>query len=116
MCENLELVDLNGYSVIEPAMFAYCTSLKEVKGSENITFVDSNAFRGCTSLTIDLTPALQKIEDGAFAFLYQNGEAVINFSGTIAEWNSIEKSDSWKTNSWFVDVNCTDGVLNLRGK
>ena len=116
MCENLESVDLNGYSVIEPAMFAYCTSLKEVKGSENITFVDSSAFRGCTSLTIDLSHALQKIEDCAFAFLYQNGEAVINFSGTIAEWNSIEKSDSWKTNSWFVDVNCTDGVLNLRGK
>lgn len=116
MCENLESVDLNGYSVIEPAMFADCRSLKEVKCSEKVTLIDSSAFRGCTSLTIDLSPALQKIEDCAFAFLYQNGEAVINFSGTIAEWNSIEKSDSWKTNSWFVDVNCTDGVLNLRGK
>ena len=110
---NRILVITNGDSDFLQLLQANCDVTVK---SLDAVFVDSNAFRGCTSLTIDLTPTLQKIEDCAFAFLYQNGEAVINFSGTIAEWNSIEKSDSWKTNSWFVDVNCTDGVLNLRGK
>ena len=116
ICENLEVVDLNGYSVIAPSMFIDCTSLREIKGSENITFIDKSAFRGCTSLTINLSPALEKIADLAFAFLYQNGEAIINFSGTMAEWNAIEKADTWKSNSQSVTVNCTDGVIRLSGK
>ncbi len=115
-CTNLECVDLNGYSVIEPSMFMACTSLKEVKGSENVTYIDTHAFHGCTSLTINLSPALEKIDECSFAFLYQNGEAVINFAGTVAEWNAIEKAESWKSNSWLVTVNCTDGVIRLTGK
>lgn len=115
-CERLEVVDLNGYSVIEPVMFNACTSLKGLKGSENVTYIDSSAFRGCTSLTVELSPALQKIDECAFAFLYSNGEAVINFDGTMAEWNAIEKADSWKSNSQTVTVNCTDGVIRLSGK
>lgn len=115
-CEKLEVVDLNGYSVIEPTLFMGCTALREIKGSENVTYIDNSAFRGCTSLTINLGPALKKIDDYAFAFLYGNGEAVINFAGTTAEWNAIEKADTWKINSRTVTVNCTDGVIKLSGE
>ena len=115
-CENLESVDLNGLTKIPFGMFEYCSSLKEVKGSENITYIDKSAFRGCASLTINLTPALEKIDEYAFAFLYKNGEAVINFAGTMAEWNAIEKAENWKSNSWLITVNCTDGVIKLTGK
>lgn len=115
-CTNLKCVDLNGYTVIEPAMFIACTSLEEVKGSENVTYIDTSAFRGCTSLTVGLSTKLEKIDESAFAFLYGNGEAVINFAGTVAEWNAIEKNENWKTNSWLVTVNCTDGVIRLTGK
>ena len=116
MCENLESVDLNGYTEIPSTMFQACSSLKEIKGSEIITQIGALAFQGCTSLTIDLTPALEKIDKLAFAFLYQNGEAVINFAGTMAEWNAIEKAENWKSNSWLITVNCTDGVLKFTGK
>ncbi len=115
-CANLECVDLNGYSVIEPGMFTACTSLKEVKGSESVTFIAAGAFSGCTSLTLDLGTSLEKINECSFAFLYQNGEAVINFAGTVAEWNAIEKAEDWNTNSDLVTVNCTDGVIRLTGK
>lgn len=115
-CINLESVDLNGYTEIPPTMFQACSSLKEIKGSEKITYIDTLAFQGCTSLTINLTPALEKIDEYAFAFLYRNGEAVINFAGTMAEWNAIEKAENWKSNSWLITVNCTDGVIKLTGK
>ncbi len=45
-CKNLESVDLNGLTEIPFGMFEYCSSLKEVKGSENITYIDTGAFRG----------------------------------------------------------------------
>ena len=115
-CANLESVDLNGYQTIESTMFIQCISLNELKGSEKVTYIANSAFYGCTSLTVNLTPSLQKIGECAFAFLYQNGEAVINFAGTVDEWNSIEKAENWNTNSRLVTVNCTDGVIKLTGE
>ena len=115
-CENLSSVDLNGLSEIPMSMFSLCKSLKEVKGSENITHIGPDSFASCISLTINLSTSLKKIDEIAFAFLYQNGEAVINFAGTMAEWNAIEKAENWKSNSWLITVNCTDGVLKFTGK
>ena len=34
----------------------------------------------------------------------------------LALWNAIEKAENWKSNSWLVTVNCTDGVLKFTGK
>ncbi|MBO4534343.1 MAG: leucine-rich repeat domain-containing protein [Clostridia bacterium] len=54
-------------------------------------------------------------------WLYDNGDptrtyvpqdTVINYNGTMAEWEAIEKEDRW---DWYLEIssiNCTDGVID----
>ena len=112
-CRNLKSVDLNGYTVLPEYAFSYATELVEIKGSENLTEIGENAFMCCRNLSITLSPKLQKI--AKYAFLDVRNP--INFTGTIAEWHSIEKDRYWVAylfKSYTINkIVCTDGNINL---
>ena len=49
-CTELVSVDLNAVEQIEEEAFAYCEKLSGVFISDDITFISSEAFRGCSNL------------------------------------------------------------------
>ena len=63
------------------------TAITSVKIPKSVTFIGSNSFSGCTSLT------------------------AIYFNGTFDEWNAILKGGGWFTGIPVDVVNCTDGVF-----
>ena len=37
--------------------------------------------------------------------------AAINYRGTTAQWNAIEKAAEWNTNTGSYTIHCTDGNI-----
>ena len=37
----------------------------------------------------------------------------INFEGTKAEWNSIEKHEKWDANAYIEIIKCVDGDIAI---
>ena len=49
------------------------------------------------------------------AFYKRSGSTVINYEGTVEEWNAVEKELSW-SGSWrqvVYQVVCTNGTLSV---
>jgi hypothetical protein len=86
---GLKTVYLENVKTINAAGFANCTQLTSVVLSKNLTYLGNGAFAGCTSLNS------------------------IEFKGTIAEWNSVTKGDSWKEGVLATYVQCSDGQVPL---
>ena len=87
-CEGLKSIVIpKGVTSIGYEAFYYCSNLTSVTISDSVTSFAFEAFRGCSNLT------------------------TINYEGTMEQWNSIEKADSWDK---FIDsytVHCTDGDI-----
>ena len=84
-----------------------CKTMTLQDGFKKLSHVES-----CTNLTkITIPSSLQKI--GEYAFNMCTKLATIEFKGTKAQWNAIEKGVCWNrlTSSDLV-VSCSDGVLN----
>lgn len=111
-CSQLESVDLNGYTVLPKAVFKFCHKLSEVKGSENLTEICTEAFDSCHKLEITFGKSLKKIEKYAFVDVESNPR----FEGTKAEWEAIEKEKFWclyskNESQTFKFIFCTDGHI-----
>lgn len=87
-CEGLKSIVIpKGVTSIGYEAFYYCLNLTSVTISDSVTSFAFEAFRGCSNLT------------------------TINYEGTMEQWNSIEKADSWDK---FIDsytVHCADGDI-----
>lgn len=80
----------------------------------NITELGENLFAGNEKLEkITLYADIVKIGAGAFA----NCTALktIEFKGTIAQWNAIDKGEYWNYTTGNYVVNCSDGTLDKAG-
>jgi hypothetical protein len=69
--------------------FSLCRSLKSVYIGKNVTYIGSLVFEGCMELSS------------------------IDFGGTVAEWEAMEKSFDWYEQSGIVEVRCTDGTVDM---
>ncbi len=118
---------------IGPQTFESCISLTSVELPTTITTLGGNAFYDCSSLnSISLGESLVTIDDAAFwgcaalpeitlpNTLTTLGNRVfnkcsslyrINFSGTMAEWNAIEKDSNWYGGTPPFAIYCSDGVI-----
>ena len=67
----------------------YCYSLKEVTISKSVKIIDRYAFVNCYNLK------------------------TINFEGTIAEWNAIQKDSTWNYYCETITVKCSDGTITV---
>ena len=115
-CRQLEVLDLNGFTKIADCTFTMNYNLTEVKGSENLVSIGHHAFSNCNSLkSISLGTCLEKIEKDAFSYFssyWRDASIMINYAGTQAEWEAIEKEDEWNYRSEDLTVNCTDATIN----
>ncbi len=78
----------------------------------SVTSIGGGAFSGCSGLTSVVIPnGVTSI--GWFAFEDCSRLTSITFEGTVAQWNAIEKGNSWKYNVPATEVVCSDGTVTL---
>ena len=87
-CHSITSIDLPAVYLTN-CVFSDCASLKEVVLQSVNTSLSYNAFINC--------PVLESIR----------------FSGTIAQWNAVEKHDSWCNNVPATYVQCSDGQVAI---
>ena len=60
-------------------------------------------------VTVSLPAGVVYIGEEVFA--YCTALQTINFGGTMAQWNAIEKVSGWKDEVTSFNVVCSDGVI-----
>ena len=80
--------------------------------SDGVEVIADGAFDGCENLvSISLPESVTRI--GFYAFLNCESLTSINFSGTVEEWNAINKYDNWNYSVPATKVVCSDGDVAL---
>lgn len=106
---------------IDELAFFECTSLQKVTIDRGMEILGSRTFAGCTALTeVTLPGTLKKM--GWSVFDGCSSLTEITFEGTCAEWEAVEKTEAFWTDSddedipWYYGtvikvVHCTDGDI-----
>ena len=107
-CDKLKSIKLsNNLTLIPQQAFDYCSSLTSVDVPDGVISLEDAAFNHCTNLeSISLPRTLQSIKREALRDC--ENLKVINFGGTTAEWNAIEKEWMWNYGTSGYQVICTD--------
>lgn len=141
-CSKLQSITIpNNVTIIGTSAFGNCTALTNITLGSGLTEIPENAFNGCTDLeTITLPDNIKTIQESAFSgckklsqvtlgkglsrlygsiFAYCENLKAINYTGTVAQWDEINKRESG-TSSWFrranalVTITCSDGTYTLQ--
>lgn len=91
--------------------FTYCRYLEEIEIPEGTVTVGDLAFYQCNNLSsVTIPKTVTSIGYGAFSYCSKLNS--INYRGTKAQWNLIEKNN-WLENAYIRRVVCSDGVIEL---
>ena len=98
-----------GVTVIESMTFLGCESLASVVIPANVTEIGFGAFLGCQSLaTLTIPDSVTVIAEFALASCPKL--TAVNYYGTTAQWNAIDKREYWSDASPLEKVLCSDGT------
>lgn len=110
-CKQLTSVVLpDSITVIESNIFSECISLTTVIIPDGVITVDGNLFNGCVNLTDVVIPGSVK-SLGNYWFFGCTSLKTVTFKGTKAQWNALEKDETWDNNAGAVTIHCTDGDI-----
>ena len=135
-CDSLTSVVIGeGVTKIGNNAFLECTSLKSVVIGEGVTEIGEHAFRNCESLTSVVIPeGVKEIGEEAFCWCKSLESVVIpegvteigdgafegyesltslEFGGTRAQWEAIDRGYDWQIGVLAETVKCTDGEVSL---
>ena len=134
-CSSLKSVTLpNGLTKIGASFFSECTALESITFPESVKAIEEEAFMRCGFKTITLPEGLTAIEGSTFKdctslasinipnsvtsigkFAFENCTALktIYFSGTLADWNNLDKGEHWDRMVSGCTVKCTDGDITI---
>ena len=115
-CSALTTVNFDGgISLKTVAQFAFAgTAIAEIEIPAGVTAINSSAFKGCSVLErITVPDSLSAL--GSYAFDGCNSLNVIDFGGTLNEWNNmINDATQWNGNR-TVTVEASDGNRVYKG-
>ena len=106
-----ELVIPDSVTSIGDYAFYECSGLTSIVIPDSVTSIGHKAFSGCSGLTSVVIPDSVTSIDG-LAFQYCSGLTTINFQGTMAQWQAIDKWNSWDDDTGEFTVICTDGTIS----
>lgn len=109
VCKGLtEIILPKQITSIGPSVFSGCESLESVILPEGVDEIDRTLFGSCSGLvSLRIPKSVTKIEKGAFADCKKLSDLV--YSGTVREWNGIQKESGWNEGCPFTVVHCSDG-------
>jgi hypothetical protein len=110
-CTSLKSIKLSDkLGKIAPAAFCRCNSFRNIYVPNGVEIIGNSAFSGCLSLCeISIPSSVKQLQDGVF---YESGALVrINYSGTVEEWNNVEKGKEWNYGTPQYTVYCNDGIV-----
>ena len=108
---SLQEVVVTGGDVIAEDAFYGCGNLTSVTLPDGITSIGDSAFYGCDGLlSLTIPDSVTSIGNGAFWRC--SGLTTINFQGTMAQWQAIEKGSNWDYLTGEYAVICTDGTIS----
>lgn len=113
-CENLVEVEISDSVVsIGENAFGYALNLKKIEIPDSVKEIGAHAFRKCESLkSIKISDSVEYI--GEFAFLDCNKLEEVHYTGTLVQWNKIEK-DNGNDSLVKAKIYCK-GDINRDGK
>jgi hypothetical protein len=90
-----------------------CKFMYKAPLPEGVTEIGFNAFKNCDWLReADLPAALKSIGQEAFADC--RDLTAINYSGTVSDWEKIEKGANWNAGKTpEITVHCSDGDVAI---
>jgi hypothetical protein len=108
-CKSLSSVVIpSSVKKIGDYAFMGCESLESVVIPSSVTEIGTQAFSSCSSLeSVEIPPSVKKI--GVNAFAYCTSLASVAFSGTVAQWKTVEKDIGWNDGVPTKCVKCADG-------
>lgn len=113
-CRRLTSITIpDNVTKISDSAFEWCEGLIDVKIGNGIKSIAKELFYCCKGLAkITIPSSVTSIKD--YAFAYCKLLTVINFEGTIEQWNAITKETDWKKDvpSNCV-IKCTDGEIGI---
>ena len=137
-CTSFEDVRLSPELTSIPSYAFYnCSALEDIAFSDKETSIGDFAFAGCTALggSIYMPTSLKTIGECAFqdctslynvydlpvsitniykkAFYGCSSLSTLEYDGTMAQWNSVSKTSTWKDNTSLTSVTCSDGSVTL---
>lgn len=130
-CEKLLKVNMEpGVERIGSRAFYRCYELTDIKFPDTLTHIGSYAFAQCYSIKqLNFPESLRSIADLAFhgcdeiskihmyplnsigVAVFDSDNIEIKFEGSIADWNKMTKSKTYKTKRTKVKVIAKDGTL-----
>ena len=110
-CVSTKSITIPGNVVtISQASFSNNSSLEQIKIENGVENISQEAFIGCKKVKkVELPNSIKKIEDYSFSV---DSIEEFKFNGTIAEWQTIEKTNYWCKSDNMIQfvVQCTDGT------
>lgn len=104
----------NAVTDIGPCAFAHCTGLTTITLPESVSSIGRYAFYNCIYLrSFIMGQYVTTIGDYAFDKCDSLGN--VTYTGTVEQWNLIEKSSRWDGEIYRLGVNCTDGSIAKNG-
>ena len=105
-----EVVIPSGIISISDSLFSWCDGLTIVTLTNGITSIETQAFALCSSLKSIYIP--QSVVSFGASVFYGCGElTLIEFEGTIDQWNQIEKTESWDNGMKTCTISCSNGTI-----
>ncbi|MBR5124187.1 MAG: leucine-rich repeat domain-containing protein [Clostridia bacterium] len=113
-CSNLVSVKLPAsLTVISGGLFANCMELSgTLVIPDGVTTIQSSPFARCVELlTVVMPKSVTRFEGQIFIA----GVRCVEYAGTMAEWEAIEKDKDWRYGSkaYLDTVICTDGRIDF---
>ena len=106
-CKNSVIPSDGSVTKIGDGAFYVYNKLTNIIIPGAVTSIGDGAFYGCRNLTnMTILGAIANIGESAFEGCDSLTE--INFTGTKAQWESIEKGDDWDEDTGFYVVRCID--------
>lgn len=110
-CREITSVSIpNSVTAIGDGAFRNCHGLTSLTVPSSVTSIGHSTFRGCDSLeTITINVGIKSI--GNFVFADCTALTSITFNGTKAQWEAIEKGNSWNLHTGDYTIHCSDGDI-----